>query len=254
MIGNHVYGQPYRGFESLPLRKLRRATQATTSDSGLRLDSLSRKPSVINVATQLELALVALAVACASPQPTQPAPPTTSAPNYDAGAQLDGEVVVTETQAEALARELEGLPMAVLGSGEVIPATASVAPAPSDASVASDAGPKKVAGPKGSATIGAIAGETPDGTRAKVVASARAGLKACYNRGLAENPEAKGSLQVALDVDPAGSVTNASVNVTQGTIPSSVVYCAKARVQSLQFPASKAGASKLSFRVELERK
>src|SRR5690606_6687090 len=66
-----------------------------------------------------------------------------------------------------------------------------------------------VKGPKGSASIGdaSVAGGTVSDA-ARVVATMRAGFRACYRRGQDENPDIEGKISLSIKVGPTGQVTS----------------------------------------------
>jgi outer membrane biosynthesis protein TonB len=100
-----------------------------------------------------------------------------------------------------------------------------------------------VKGPRGSASVGDAAvagGSVSDASR--VVAQMRAGFRACYNRGLAENPDIEGKIALSIKVGPTGQVSGVSATKT-GNIPVSVVDCVKARATSATFAAPQGGAA-----------
>lgn len=106
----------------------------------------------------------------------------------------------------------------------------------------------KVAGPKGNANVGGanVSGGTV-GNASRVVAGMRAGFRACYQRGLSENPDAAGSITLTIRVGPGGEVQ--SVGGSSGSLPASVVACVKARAQAAQFDAPEGGAAVISVPV-----
>ena len=98
-----------------------------------------------------------------------------------------------------------------------------------------------VAGPKGNASVGgaAVSGGTVSNA-SRVVAGMRAGFRACYQRGLAENPDAAGSIRLTIQVGPGGEVTSVSASQS-GSLPPSVVSCVRARAQAAQFDGPEGG-------------
>lgn len=100
----------------------------------------------------------------------------------------------------------------------------------------------KVAGPKGNANVGgaSVSGGTV-GNASRVVAGMRAGFRACYQRGLADNPDAAGAVTLTIRVGPGGEVQ--SVGASSGSLPASVVSCVKARAQAAQFDAPEGGSA-----------
>ncbi|HET7545357.1 MAG TPA: AgmX/PglI C-terminal domain-containing protein [Polyangiaceae bacterium] len=106
----------------------------------------------------------------------------------------------------------------------------------------------KVAGPKGNANVGgaAVSGGTVSNA-SRVVAGMRAGFRACYQRALAENPDAAGNITLTIRVGAGGEVT--SVGGSSGSLPPSVVACVKARAQAAQFDAPEGGSAVISVPV-----
>jgi outer membrane biosynthesis protein TonB len=100
-----------------------------------------------------------------------------------------------------------------------------------------------VKGPRGNAAVGdaAVAGGTVSDA-SRVVAQMRAGFRACYNRGLAENPDIEGKIALSIKVGPTGQVTGVTANKT-GNIPVSVIDCVKARASSANFAPPQGGAA-----------
>ncbi|MEI9951161.1 MAG: AgmX/PglI C-terminal domain-containing protein [Pseudomonadota bacterium] len=109
-------------------------------------------------------------------------------------------------------------------------------------------GAVKVAGPKGNANVGGpnVSGGTV-GNASRVVAGMRAGFRACYQRGLAENPDAAGNITLTIRVGAGGEVTG--VSGSSGSLPASVVACVKARAQAAQFDAPEGGSAVISVPV-----
>ncbi|MEY4547741.1 MAG: hypothetical protein RL685_3936 [Pseudomonadota bacterium] len=108
---------------------------------------------------------------------------------------------------------------------------------------AGSGGTQQVKGPRGSADLGnasVAGGSVSDASR--VVAQMRAGFRACYNRGLAENPDIEGKIALSIKVGPTGQV--ASVSATKmGNIPESVLECVKSRANSANFSPPQGGAA-----------
>jgi outer membrane biosynthesis protein TonB len=104
-------------------------------------------------------------------------------------------------------------------------------------------GTQEVKGPRGSASMGdasVAGGSVSDASR--VVAQMRAGFRACYNRGLSENPDIEGKIQLSIKVGPTGQVASVAATKT-GNLPESVVDCVKARANSANFSAPQGGAA-----------
>jgi hypothetical protein len=100
-----------------------------------------------------------------------------------------------------------------------------------------------VKGPKGDASVGSanVAGGNVSNA-ARVVASMRAGFRACYNRGLASNPDIQGKIMLNIKVGPTGQVLGVS-NTTSGSLPSEVVSCVEARAKAAQFSPPEGGVA-----------
>ncbi len=100
-----------------------------------------------------------------------------------------------------------------------------------------------VKGPRGAADVGGASvagGSVSDATR--VVASMRAGFRACYNRGLSSNPDIEGKIQLAIKVGPTGQVSGVTATKT-GNLPADVVDCVKARAASATFAPPTGGGA-----------
>lgn len=100
-----------------------------------------------------------------------------------------------------------------------------------------------VKGPRGNASVGdaTVAGGTVSDA-SRVVAQMRAGFRACYNRGLADNPDIEGKIALTIKVGPTGQVASVVANKT-GNIPPDVLECVKARAVSATFTPPQGGAA-----------
>ncbi|HKO52108.1 MAG TPA: VIT domain-containing protein [Polyangiaceae bacterium] len=109
------------------------------------------------------------------------------------------------------------------------------------AGIGATASAVKVAGPKGNASIGGadVSGGTV-GNVQRVVAGMRAGFRNCYQRGLAEDPDAAGSIRLAVRIAEGGEVAGA-IPSASGNLPASVIACVVARVQAAQFDPPQGG-------------
>jgi hypothetical protein len=99
-----------------------------------------------------------------------------------------------------------------------------------------------VAGPKVSASVGPLGGTGNVSDAARVVANLRAGFRGCYQRGLADNPDAAGSIRLTIRVGAGGEVAGVSP-ASSGTLPASVVACVVARAKGAQFEAPQGGSA-----------
>jgi hypothetical protein len=85
-----------------------------------------------------------------------------------------------------------------------------------------------------------------------VVGGMRGGFRACYNRGLIDDPTMKGSVRITASVGPNGEVKSAVPSVGGGSLSSSVVSCLAARVRSAQFSPPTGGGATLVIPIILE--
>jgi hypothetical protein len=100
-----------------------------------------------------------------------------------------------------------------------------------------------VAGPKGNANVGGAevrGGSVSNADR--VVAGMRAGFRACYNRGLASNPDLQGSVRITAKIGPNGEVLSATPS-GGGGLGDEVVSCVVRRVQSASFSPPEGGGA-----------
>jgi outer membrane biosynthesis protein TonB len=101
---------------------------------------------------------------------------------------------------------------------------------------------QKVSGPKGNANVGGAAvsgGEVANASR--VVAGMRAGFRNCFNRELAQNPDAQGRIDLSIKVGPGGEVQSVSA-ASSGNL-GSAVECVKARARGAQFDPPAGGSA-----------
>jgi hypothetical protein len=101
----------------------------------------------------------------------------------------------------------------------------------------------KVKGPVGNASVGgaAVSGGSVSNAQG-VVAGMAAGFRRCYNKGLAEDPNMKGSVKITAKIGPNGEVISASPS-GGGGLSSTVISCVAARVSSAQFSAPEGGGA-----------
>src|SRR5215468_10587328 len=101
-----------------------------------------------------------------------------------------------------------------------------------------------VKGPQGNANVGTAeirGGQVSNAER--VVAGMKAGFRACYNRGLASNPDLQGSVKITAKIGPNGEVVSATPAGGAG-LGDEVVSCLVRRVQAANFnPPEGGGAS-----------
>jgi hypothetical protein len=98
-------------------------------------------------------------------------------------------------------------------------------------------GPSPVANVAPPSTSGGLVSDA-----ARVVASMRAGFRACYQRGLAVDPDASGGIRLSIRVGPGGEVSGVTATPS-GNLPATVVSCVQARAQAAQFDAPQGGAA-----------
>jgi TonB family protein len=78
----------------------------------------------------------------------------------------------------------------------------------------------------------------------------RAGFRACYNQGLAQNPDMSGSVRVTATIGPNGEVRSANASPS-GSISGAVASCIASRVRSAQFDPPEGGAATVVIPVTL---
>jgi hypothetical protein len=102
---------------------------------------------------------------------------------------------------------------------------------------------QKVKGPTGSAQVGgaSVSGGNVANASA-VVAGMAAGFRRCYNRGLQEDPNMKGSVRITAKIGPNGEVLSASPS-GGGGLSGTVISCVAARVSSAQFAPPEGGGA-----------
>ena len=100
----------------------------------------------------------------------------------------------------------------------------------------------KVKGPVGNASIGGAAVSGGAVANApSVVAGMTAGFRRCYNRGLQEDPNMKGTVRITARIGPNGEVLSASPSGSG--LSGTVMGCVAARVSSAQFAAPEGGGA-----------
>jgi hypothetical protein len=87
-------------------------------------------------------------------------------------------------------------------------------------------------------------GNIPNAER--VVAGMRAGFRACYNRGLKDDPKQTGSLTVVAKVGAAGEVVSATPTKVTG-LNKDVADCVVRRVKSAQFDRPSTGSAQITI-------
>lgn len=96
---------------------------------------------------------------------------------------------------------------------------------------------------------------------ARVVAMARARMRACYNSALSSNPAIEGGLRVKLEILPNGDVKTAtseapppSSHIPAGDVPKNaqLTECVVGMMRRLSFPTVDSGTSTVSFDARFE--
>jgi Ca-activated chloride channel family protein len=107
----------------------------------------------------------------------------------------------------------------------------------------------KVTGPKGYANIG---GPTVTGghvgNAARIVAAMRPGFRSCYQRALADEPDAAGSIRLTIRVAEGGEVAGVSP-FPSDSLPGDILLCVMARARAAQFDAPEGGSAIISVPV-----
>jgi hypothetical protein len=100
-----------------------------------------------------------------------------------------------------------------------------------------------VKGPVGSVGVGgaAVSGGSV-ANAASVVAGMAAGFRRCYNRGLQENPDMKGTIRLTLKIGPNGEVEGASPS-GGGNLSGTVISCCAGVASSRQFAPPDGGGA-----------
>jgi hypothetical protein len=112
--------------------------------------------------------------------------------------------------------------------------------------------PVKVTTPSGEVTIGSLHGGGV-ANAASVIARMRPGFRRCYARGLAEDPDASGKVQLELRIGPQGEVVTATAKAN-GNFPASVAACMEARARAARFDPPQGGAAKIVIPFVFTRK
>ena len=162
----------------------------------------------------------------------------------------------SELQLNALDRAAESRAGVGVGTGELTISLAGGALRPGVESRLDDIGPKgrtagtegggsvaHVVGPQGKASIGSETTVGVVGNASQVVAGMRPAFRSCYQRyGLAENPDAAGSIRLTLRVGAGGEVAGVSASAT-GSLPAAVVSCVETRARAGQFNVPEGGSA-----------
>lgn len=98
-----------------------------------------------------------------------------------------------------------------------------------------------VKGPTGNASVGGVSGSGNVSDASRVVAQMRGGFRACYQRELANNPDAEGTIRLTIRVGPGGEVLSVAAAST-GNLGSAVA-CVRARASAAQFAPPEGGSA-----------
>lgn len=141
-----------------------------------------------------------------------------------------------------------GLNTSVGGNGDFVPGAggnnmASQGNKGTNEATTSAGTAKKVEGPKGNASIGgaSVSGGTV-GNASSVVAGMAAGFRRCYQKGLQEDPNMKGSVRVTARIGPNGEVQSASP-AGGGGLSGTVTSCVAGVVSSRTFDKPEGGGA-----------
>jgi hypothetical protein len=109
--------------------------------------------------------------------------------------------------------------------------------------------------PSGKVFIGVLTATVSNADR--VVAGMKAGFRACYNRGLADNPTMSGAFGIAVEVGPMGEVIEArqmASNDLSRNVSEEVVGCFVRRVQAATFapPEPEGSRARITITVTLD--
>jgi hypothetical protein len=226
-------------------------------------------PPPVETAAPAETAAPTAAAATDAPKAAAPSGASSKSAGSSGGK-------VSDARAAAIANELAQLDVAmlgalnssgdatsrVLGRGELVPTGLLDGAAAANAGVGNGgiaglnmgggAGGSLKPGQGGNGLAGLAAGNTAAGTPAtaggsvsnaqSVVAGMAAGFRRCYNKGLAEDPNMKGSVKITAKIGPNGEVLSASPS-GGGGLSGTVVSCVAARVSSAQFAPPEGGGA-----------
>jgi hypothetical protein len=101
----------------------------------------------------------------------------------------------------------------------------------------------KVSGPK--AAMPGVSSSVAGGAitnAARVIAAMRPAFRACFQKGLDQNPDAQGSIRLAIRVGPGGEVSGVTATPS-GNLPPGVVDCVSTRAKRASFDPPEGGAS-----------
>jgi tetratricopeptide (TPR) repeat protein len=216
------------------------------------LDAAAKKePAAASAAKQPEM----LELAPAAP----PAPEAQAKPESTSTSAEPSPVHETPTSAEVPMGATEpSLPAAGLGplrgggangAGAIRPGAAGRGLTGLSATGRSSGTAVRVAGPKGNASIGStnVSGGTV-ANAARVVAAMRAGFRNCFVRGLAEDPDSEGKIELDIRVGAGGEVARVTPTAS-GCLPASVIRCVMARAQVAQFDPPEGGGAVIAVPV-----
>jgi len=101
----------------------------------------------------------------------------------------------------------------------------------------------KVSGPKaGNPNVSSSVAGGAITNAARVIAAMRPAFRACFQKGLDQNPDSQGSIRLAIKVGPGGEVSGVTATPS-GNLPPGVVDCVTTRAKRAQFDPPEGGAS-----------
>ena len=111
----------------------------------------------------------------------------------------------------------------------------------------------KPKGPTGSVGVGGanVSGGSV-ANAGSVVAGMAAGFRRCYNKGLQENPDMKGTVRITAKIGPNGEVLSASPSPGGGNLSGTVIGCVASRVSSAQFSPPDGGGATVVIPVSFQ--
>lgn len=115
---------------------------------------------------------------------------------------------------------------------------------------------KETSTPKTSDVSAAIGGAQVTGSVSNVrdvVGRMAPGFRACYERGLAEDPDARGSLRITVKIGANGDVVSTSVSGGEG-LSGAVIGCIQSRAASARFSRPADGGATIVVPVSLQPK
>ncbi len=180
--------------------------------------------------------------ASAESRPAEPPPAATpSAPSLDVGPAAGDREAQRQAVFALLAGEL---------AADILPEVATEPGQALDDGLIDRLAPVSSQGPKvrGTASVGAATSDAPIANVARVSAGMRASFRACYNRALAQTPQATGVASMVLKVDRDGAVSQARATPSGG-LPAAMLPCLEARARAARFDPPEGKVATVRFKV-----